>query len=469
MSIQKVDFLILGSGSTAFAAAIKASEYGRQVLMVEERTVGGTCVNRGCVPSKNLIEAAHIWHLAGNPRFSGLYTRQERLNFHELIAQKDEIVRELRQKKYLSIADEDAHLRVWKGHAQFVDPHTVEVDGEPVMANQILIATGSRPAMPPIPGLNEVDAMTSDLLDADAPEKLTELPPSLAIIGGGFIALELGQMFARLGTQVTILEMLDRVLPGYEPEISLALQSFLREEGIAIHTGTRVERVEHSPRGVLLHTTKGVFEACRLLVAVGRRPNTDQLNLKAAGVETDAQGFIKTDDYLRTRVPHIWAAGDVINGQMATPVGAHAGALVARNAFGGESQRMDYTVIPRAVFTDPQVGVVGLTDAEAVQRGYRCQCQVISLQHVPRAVATRNTRGLVKMVVERGTDRLLGVSMLAPNAAEIIHVAALALRAQMTIHDLIDTLFVYPTITESIKIAALAFRKDVSKLSCCAE
>ncbi len=467
--MSKVDFLILGSGSTAFAAAIKASEYGKRVLMVEERTIGGTCVNRGCVPSKNLIEAAHLWHLAGHLRFAGIYTRQERVDFRELIAQKDEIVRELRQKKYLSIADESAHMRVWKGHAQFVDPHTVEVDGEPVEVEQILIATGSRPMLPPIPGLNEVDALTSDLLDADEPVRLTELPPSLAIIGGGFIALELGQMFARLGSQVTIIEMLDRVIPNYEPEISLSLQHLLSEEGIAIQTGTQVERVERSPRGVILHTTKGRFEACRLLVAVGRRPNTDQLNLKAAGVETSAQGFIRVDDYLRTNVPHIWAAGDVIDGQMATPVGAHAGALVARNAFGGASQPMDYTVIPRAVFTDPQIAMVGLTDAEAVQRGYRCQCRVVSMEQVPRAAAVRDTRGLIKMVVEQGTDRLLGVSMLAPNAAEIIHIAALALRARMTLDDLIDTLFVYPTLSESIKIAALAFRKDVSKLSCCAE
>jgi mercuric reductase len=469
MAIHKVDFLILGSGSTAFAAAIKASELDSRVLMVEERTVGGTCVNRGCVPSKNLIEAAHLWHLAGHPRFPGVHTRQEHLDLHALIAQKDEVVLDLRQKKYLSIADKDAHLQVWKGHAQFVDPHTVEVDGEPVMASQILIATGSRPILPPIPGLNEVDALTSDLLGADDRGKLTELPPSLAIIGGGYIAVELGQMFARFGSQVTIIEMLDRILPTYEPEIGLALQSILREEGIAIHTSTRVERVERSARGVVLHTTRGQFEACRLLVAVGRCPNTDQLNLKAAGVETDPQGFVKVDEYLRTNVPHIWAAGDVVNGQMATPVGAHAGALVARNAFGKAMQPMDYTVIPRAVFTDPQVGVVGLTDEEANQQGYRCQCRVVSLEHVPRAVVTRDTRGLVKMVAERDTDRLLGVSILAPNAAEIIHVAALALRARMTINDLIDTLFVYPTLAESIKIAALAFRKDVSKLSCCAE
>ncbi len=467
--MNAVDFLILGSGSTAFAAAIKASEYGKRVLMVEERTVGGTCVNRGCVPSKNLIEAAHIWHLAAHPRFPGIYTRQERVDFHELMAQKDEIVQELRQKKYLGIVDENVHLRIWKGHAQFVDPHIVEVDGEPVAAEQILIATGSRPVIPPMAGLEEVDALTSDLLGADDPEKLTELPPSLAIIGGGYIALELGQMFARLGSQVTIVEMLERILPNYEPEISFTLEHLLREEGIAIHTGARVERVERSPHGVVLHTSKGRFEACRLLIAVGRRPNTDQLNLRAAGVETDGQGFVKVDDYLRTNVPHIWAAGDVIGGQMATPVGAHEGTLVARNAFGGEQQRTDRSVIPRAVFTDPQVAVVGLSDEEATQRGYRCQCRVISLEQVPRAVATRNTHGLVKMVAEQDTERLLGVSMLAPNASEIIHVAALALRAQMTLHDLIDTLFVYPTLAESIKIAALAFRKDIRQLSCCAE
>jgi mercuric reductase len=464
-----VDFVILGSGSTAFAAAIKASEHGKTVIMTEERTTGGTCVNRGCVPSKNLIEAAHLWHNAGHPRFPGLDTRQERLDFRQLIAQKDETIGLLRKKKYTSIAEASDRIRIKRGHTAFVEAHTIEIAGERIIGDQILIATGSRPQILPIPGLENVPYLTSDLLTSQESQELTELPLVLAIIGGGYIALELGQMFARLGSHVTILEQSEHILPNYEPETGLTLQRLLQAEGIDLRTNTKAERVEKTASGVHVYTASGIVEATHLLVATGRRPNSDHLNLSAAGVATDRNGFICVDDYLRTNVPHIWAAGDVIGGQMATPVGAHDGAIVAENAFMGANRRTDRTIIPRAIFTDPQVGVVGLTDAEALAQGLSCRCETVEMAHVPRAAAIGDTRGLIKMVIEAESERIIGVSILAPQASELIHIAALALRAKMTLDDLIESVFVYPTFSESLKIAALAFRKDVNKLSCCAE
>jgi mercuric reductase len=259
------------------------------------------------------------------------------------------------------------------------------------------------------------------------------------------------------------------VLPSYEPEIGLALQDLLRSEGIDLQTSTKVVRVEEVIGGIHVYTTQGMVEATHLLVATGRRPNSDYLSLEAAGVSTDGRGFIRVDEYLRTNVAHIWAAGDVIDGQMATPVGAHDGAIVAQNAFANANRRTDRTIIPRAIFTDPQVGVVGLTHKEALARGLSCRCAAIAMEHVPRAAAIHDTRGLVKMVIEDKSERMVGASILASHASEFIHTAALAIRARMTIDDLIDSLFVYPTFSEAIKIDALAFRKDVSQLSCCAE
>lgn len=463
------DLVILGSGSTAFAAALSAAAQGKTVLMTEERTVGGTCVNRGCVPSKNLIEAAHIWHDAGHPRFPGLNTRQEHLDFQALIAQKDDTIAALQSKKYMSVAGSSAWIEIKTGHAAFVDAHTIEVAGERATGDQILIATGSRSVIPPLPGLDSVPYLTSDLLTSGEPQELKELPGVLAIVGGGYIALELGQMFSRLGSKVIILEKSEHILSGYEPEVALGLESLLRGEGVDLRTNTAVERVEKSEDGVTVYTSAGTVKATHLLIATGRSPNSDGLNLEAAGVKTDSRGFIRVDENLRTNVPHIWGAGDVIGGQMATPVGAQDGSIVAENAFNGATRRAHQTLVPRAIFTDPQVAVVGLTDTEAVSKGLSCMCRTVSMEHVPRAAAIRDTRGLIKMVAEKESGRIVGVSILAPNAAELIHIAALAIKAGMTVDDVAESIFVYPTFSESIKIAALAFRTDVTKLSCCAE
>jgi len=483
---DRYDLLILGSGSTAFAAAIRAKELGKTAVMTEVRTLGGTCVNRGCLPSKNLIEAARLVYDAAHPRYPGLTPAHLGVDFPQLIAQKDEVIREYRDQHYESLVDEadeevQRPIEVVPGRAVLVDPHTVEVtasDGtvRHLMGSQVLVATGSSPFIPAIPGLAETSFLTSDLLTSQEEMELTELPHSLLILGGGYIALELGQMFARFGTAVTIVTRGSSILSGYEPEIALGLSELLREEGLQIITGAQVRSVGRSGEGVVLvarrYGSSRTFTAEKLLVAASRRPNTHDIGMERVGVVLDATGAVVVDDYLRTNVPPIWAAGDVIGheteSQMATPVGAHDGGIAASNALAGTNRRIDHTVIPRTIFTDPQVAVVGLTDEEANARGIVCQCNTIPLSVVPRAGAIRDTRGVIKMVLERPTRRVVGVSMLGVNAGEVIHEAAMALRFGATADDFIDMIHVYPTMAEALKIAAISFTKDVSKLSCCA-
>lgn len=472
------DLVILGSGSTAFAAALRAVEMGKTVALTENRTLGGTCVNRGCLPSKNLIEAARsVWE-ARHPRYPGLRPTVIEVDFQALIRQKDEVIHAYRERKYSSLVADADRITTFQGQATLVDAHTVSVAGRRLTGAQLLIATGSRPRVPDIEGLDQVPYLTSDLLTSDESDELLDLPKSLVIIGGGYIALELGQMFQRFGCQVTILERSRRLLKEYEPEVSIAVAQALRDEGLQLVTSAAVQRVYQAADGALVAVaqTRGglqAFRAERLLVATGRVPNTDGLGLDRQGVRLDAQGFVIVNAYLQSTVPHIWAAGDIIGGQwgsqLATPVGAHDGGLVARNAFSAEQRPVDHSVVPRAIFTDPQVAVVGLTDAEANARGHRCWCNTIPISLVPRAGALHDQRGIAKMVIDDDTRQVLGVSLVMSDAAEVIHEAAMALRLGATLHDFIDLLHVYPTMAEALKIVAISRFKDPAKLSCCAE
>ena len=471
------DLLILGAGSTAFAAALRAQELGRSAVMIEARTVGGTCVTRGCLPSKNLIEAARLLHEAKNPRFPGLSPVTPELNFPDLIAQKDEIVRAYRDKKYESLVG--GRVNIEKGRARFLDGHTVEVDGKLIRSERVLIATGSRPVVPPIEGLDATPYLTSDLLTADESMELAECPRSLLVVGGGYIALELGQMFSRFGADVTIVEQSRQVLPrGYEPEVGRVITEIFREEGIRVVTSATVRAVRQEDGGIAATASvEGALQelrAARLLIATGRRPNTDAIAIENAGVWVDGGGQIQVDEYLRTNIPHIFAAGDVIGGevgsQMATPVGSQDGGIAAHNALSGQEPRaVNHRVIPRCMFTHPQVATVGLTDKEAVAAGHRCWCSTVPMSLVPRAGATRDTRGMIKMVANADTDEVLGVTMVGHNAGEVIHEAAMAMRFHAKVRDFVEMLHVYPTMSEALKIAALSRYKDPAKLSCCAE
>ncbi|HEY8743999.1 MAG TPA: FAD-dependent oxidoreductase, partial [Chloroflexota bacterium] len=419
---------------------------------------------------------------AREPRYPGLAGRELGLDFRQLIAQKEEVIASYREKKYLSIFSDESKVAIEHGRVRFLDPHTVELVGPDgtrhLTGDQVLVALGSSPVVPDIDGIHDVPYLTSDLLTSQEDLELTELPESLVIVGGGYIAVELGQMFQRFGSQVTILQRGKRLLASYEPEIGLALADILREERLTIQTGARATRVRRDGEGIVVTAEvqgqQREFRAARLLVATGRRPNTAGVGLEAAGVRQDGHGAIAVDEYLRTNVPHIWAAGDVIgtvqDSQMATPVGARDGGIVAHNALSGQAlRRIDHRVIPRAIFTDPQIGVVGMTDKEANAAGHNCWCNTVPMELVPRAGASRDTRGLIKMVADADTNEVLGVSILGAQAGEVIHEAAMAMRFHATIDDFIDLLHVYPTMAEALKIVAISRYKDPSKLSCCAE
>jgi len=345
--------------------------------------------------------------------------------------------------------------------------------------DELLLATGGRAKLPfpgmDLPGVFLVRTVEDGLAIREWIE--VERPERAVIVGGGYIALELGQMFHRFGSQVTILERSQKILKDYEPEVSLAVTEALRSEGVNLVTGVAVRRVlQEGDEIIVVAERSGLeqrFRAQRLLVATGRAPNTDGIGLDKVRVELDDRGFVPVSDQLRTNVPYIWAAGDVIGrftgSQLATPVGAHDGGIAASNALNGERRAVDHAVIPRTIFTDPQVAVVGLTDAEAIGLGHRCWCNTIPVELVPRAGAVRDTRGIAKMVIDADTDQVLGVSLVMRDAGEVIHEAAMGLRLGAKIHDFIELVHVYPTMAEALKIVAISRYKDPHKLSCCAE
>lgn len=474
---ESFDLVILGSGSTAFAAGLRAQELGKRVVMTEERTLGGTCVNRGCLPSKNLIAAARLIHDARHPGYAGLAPAELAVDFRQLIAQKDEVIAAYRQKKYESLLGRQ--FQIERGHVEFLDPHTVQVGNKRLRGEKILIATGSRPYAPPIPGLDKTPYLTSDLLTSDEPIELTERPRSLLFVGGGYIALELGQLFRRLGTEVTLLERSEQLLAhGYEPEVGRTVATLCAREGIQVVMGAKVESVHAEQGGVVAVVQQGnaaqEYRAEKLLVATGRRPNADQVAIEKAGVALGEQGQVLVDSHLRTNVPHIFAAGDVIGAetgsQMATPVGSQDGGIAAHNAFSTEAPReVNHRVIPRVIFTDPEVATVGVTEKAAIAAGHRCWCNTLPMSMVPRAGAIHREEGIIKMVADADTNEVLGVSMVGHNAAEVIHEAAMALRFRAKLQDFIDLLHVYPSMAEALKIVAISRYKDPAKLSCCAE
>ena len=337
-----------------------------------------------------------------------------------------------------------------------------------VEAAHYLVATGSAPWIPPISGLEQAGYLTSTTA-----MDLTELPESMLVIGGNSTGLELGQMFARLGTKITIAEALDRLAPSAEPEVSAAIEDVLDDEDIGILTAATIASVRRTAtaRSVAIKTAAGRERELayrEILVAAGRRPLTAGLNLESVGVKTGERGEVITDEFQRTANPRIWSAGDVTGGPQFVYVAAAQGTRAAANALTGARRTMDYTALPRVTFTSPAIASAGLTEAELVRQGVPCDCRVLPLEAVPRAIVSRDTRGVVKLVVEAGTGRLRGAHAVADGAGEVITAAVYAIRAQMTVTDLAGTWAPYLTMSEGLRLAAQAFSRDVSRLSCCA-
>ncbi|MBI1881571.1 MAG: mercury(II) reductase, partial [Chloroflexi bacterium] len=411
---QDYDLIVIGSGGGGMAAAIKAAELGYRAALIEGGTIGGTCVNIGCVPSKTLIRAGAAYHHAGQHPFKGIQTRAEGVDWAALIQHKDELVTELRQAKYVDVlAAYSDSIALIQGWARLKSDHEVALDdGRVFTAGKIVLATGAKPRMLSLPGIEQVEVLTSTTAMA-----LAQQPESLLVIGGRAVALELGQTFARFGTKVTLLQRSSRLIPEHEPEISAALAEALRQEGLAIHTGVKplAIREEAGQKVVTANVNgeEGEFRAEQVLMAVGRAPNTQHLGLEEIGIELDEQGFIKVNSRLETTHPNIYAVGDVTGGPNLVYVAAAAGGIAAANALTGEGKSLNLNILPDVIFTDPQVARVGLTEAEAAVGGYDVKISTLPLEYVPRALAARDTRGLIKLVADRNSDRLLGAHVLA--------------------------------------------------------
>ncbi len=451
-SDQDYDLVVLGSGGGAFAGAIRARDLGHRVLMVEEATIGGTCVNVGCIPSKSLL-------------VSSLHHEERPDALARAVSVKAALVARLRQEKYIDLIDEYG-IELRTGTARLTGPHSVEVEGEAISAGAILIASGARPAVPEIDGLADAGYLTST-----SALEVTEPPRRLAVIGANAVGLELGQMFGNFGTEVTFISR-RAIAPRSEPEISQTIREVLDSQGHTVLEHATTQRVRQEDGEKVLEVQVGSelveVRVDEILVATGRQPNIESLGLDAVGVDTDAGGAIIVDEHQRTSVASIYAAGDVTVQPQFVYVAAAGGATAAQNALEGDTGRLDFSNLPQIIFTSPQIALAGLTEEQAREQGFEVQTSILPLEAIPRALVNGNTTGLFKLIAEADTGRLLGASIIADAAGEVIQSAVLAIKAGMTIEELASTWAPYLTMAEGLKLAAQTFGRDVAKLSCCA-
>ncbi len=458
---------IIGSGSAAFAGAIRATERGARVTMIEHGTLGGTCVNTGCVPSKIMIRAADVAHTQRAHPFRGIELHDPQIDRMRLVAQQQTRVEELRREKYQAVLEANRGIELARGPARLKSPRVVAVSTEDggtrdIHADRVLIATGASAALPPLPGLDDTPFWTStEALIAE------QLPRHLIVLGGSVVGLELGQAFRRLGSDVTVLELMDRLLPVEDEDIGAGLREALKAEGVRIRAGFKADSVRHD--GQRFEVTAGgeTLRGDRLLVATGRRANTGGLGLQPLGVAMQPDGAIRVNARLETNVAGIYAAGDCAGLPQFVYVAAAAGTRAAVNMTGGDSS-LDLSAMPSVIFTDPQVATVGLSERAAASKGMDVEVRKLELSNVPRALANFDTRGFIKLVAERRSGRLIGAQILAADAGEIVQIAALAIRGRMTVEALGDEMFPYLVMAEGLKLCAQTFTKDVKQLSCCA-
>ena len=466
--MKSFDLIIIWGGAGAFAAAIRANEHKANTAMINTGLpLGGTCVNVGCVPSKRLLRVGEIMHLALNHGFPGLEMDVKKFDFPTFIKDELDLVFRLRKEKYEKVLRGLETVGFIEGHARFISKNEVAVNEEILQADKIIIAAGSKAKVPSIEGIAEAGYVTH--IEALTMQKL---PESFIIIGAGPVSIEFAQMFSRFGSKVTIVKRSPGLLKFAEPELTHRLEQILVAEGVDIITveaficarkekGKKVLAISVDGREVEVDSNE-------ILLATGKTPNTENLALELAGVSVDEKQAIVVNEIFQTSQPHIFAVGDVINlPARQEPTAGREGTWAVENALDGTKHSIDYESVPFTVFTDPQLAGVGLTEEEQMKRMGTCNCQTVSFENVPRAIIMNRTEGLIKMVIHPSTDQILGVHILAPDAGELIAEAMILVKNKNTVEDVINSLPMFPTLSESIKLVALSFKKDISSLSCC--
>ncbi len=464
------DLIIIGGGSAAFSAAITAENLGLTTLMVNAGLdFGGTCVNVGCVPSKNLIRAGEAAYHASHSNFDGIRPKGVEIDFARVIKDKKKLVATLQEKKYMNVVSDFKTLTLLKGWAAFKDDKTIVVDGKEYTAVKFLIATGATTNVPNIQGLNEIDCLTNESLFG-----LEDKPESLTIMGAGYTGVEIAMAYNRLGVKVRIIEFTDRVLRSQTPDISWALETQMRKEGIGILPNCRAVRFEQQGNETIIHckypdgSFTQITEKGRIVVATGIKPNTSQLALENIGLERTANGHIAVNEKMETNIPHIYAAGDVANTPSFVYTAAFEGKIAIENAFAGIEKAADYSALPWIVFTDPQIAGVGLDEVQAKEKGIPFEVSKLYLKDVPRAIVANNTTGFIKLLRNAETDKCIGARVVATEGGELIQSLSMAVKYGITVRELAESFYPYLTLGEGIKLAAIAFEKDVAQLSCCA-
>jgi len=472
LSGSRFDLIIIGGGSGAFAAAITAEEKGAKVAIINAGLpIGGTCVNVGCVPSKNLIRAAESVYRASSSAFNGIELVAPKVNFREIIQGKKELVSQLRQKKYVDVVENKKNIRIIEGWAKFLDSTSVLVNKSDVYkAPRIIIATGSTTRIPEINGLKEAGYLTNTTLF-----DLEELPESLTILGAGYIGLEIAMAYNRFGSKVRILEYTDRPLRTQTSEISMEIVKHMEAEGIQLYPDYRIQKIETRDGYKVIsgvnrkNMEKFEFiEKSEIVVATGTVANTTGLGLEETGVNLDEEGSIIVNRKQETNIENIYAIGDCTNTPAFVYTAAAEGKTAALNAIENAEVSTDYKGLPWVVFTDPQIAGAGIDETEAESTGIPFETATISLADVPRAIAALDTRGFIKLIRNPESDELLGIRVVAPDGGELVMQVSLAIKYGIKTEELANTMFPYLTLSEGVKLAAITFNKDVKELSCCA-
>jgi len=442
----KYDAIVIGSGQGGNPLAYRLADLGWTVALVEKSNLGGTCINTGCTPTKTMVHRAQVAHYARNAARWGVQAAAVGVDMAKIVAQKDQVVLSFRDNQQKNV-EKRKNLHLHRGTAHFLSPHQVQVAEDVLESPKIFVDTGARPHIPDIPGLNSVDYLTNASI-----MELTDVPKRLLILGGGYIGLEFGQMFRRFGSSVTVIHNQAQILPREDQDVATELQKALEADGLQFLVNARTLKVEKDRDEIILALDgpdgTRVVRGTHLLAATGRTPNTSDLDLPKAGVETDERGFIHVNSRLETTVPGIWALGDVKGGPAFTHISYNDFQIIYGNLVEGRNLSIENRIVPYCVFTDPQLGGVGMTEKEARAKGYKLKIGKIPMTSVARAIERDETAGLMKIIVNAEDDRILGASILASEGGELVQILSTLMLAGLPYTLLKGAVYIHPTLAE---------------------